>query len=58
MPQQIKAARKLIGGDKVAFKQTVQGVDLTLPAGRRDPIFTVLALTLDQPVLDGTIAAR
>ena len=55
LPQKIKAARKLIGGGKVAFRQTDQGVDLTLPADRRDPFFTVLALKLDQPVPDGTI---
>jgi len=56
LPQKIKAARKLIGGGKVAFKQTDKGVELSLPADRRDPFFTVLALTLDQPVPDGTVA--
>ena len=43
-------------GGKVAFKQTDKGVDLTLSADGRDPFFTVLALTLDQPVPDGTIS--
>lgn len=56
LPQKITAVKKLIDGSKVAFEQTAKGVDLTLAAGKRDPFFTVLALTLDQPVPDGTIA--
>jgi alpha-L-fucosidase len=55
LPENIQTARKLIGGGKVAFKQTDKGVDLTLSADQRDPFFTVLALTLDQPVPDGTV---
>ena len=57
LPQKIKAARKLVDGSKVSFKQTEQGIELTLSAAHRDPIFTVVALTLDQPVSDGTVVA-
>jgi alpha-L-fucosidase len=53
LPQKVTAVKKLIDGSKVAFKQTEKGVDLTLSAGKRDPVFTVFALTLAQPVPDG-----
>jgi len=55
LPQQITAAQKLVGGDQVAFQQTAKGVDLTLAADKRDPFFTVVVLTLDRPVADGTV---
>ncbi|MCX6926023.1 MAG: alpha-L-fucosidase, partial [Verrucomicrobia bacterium] len=54
LPQKVNAAKKVTGGEAVAFKQTEKGIDLTLAAGRRDPLFTVFALTLDAPVADGT----
>jgi len=55
VPPKITAVKKLVDGREVAFKQTAQGVDLTLPADKRDPFFTVLAVTLDQPVPDGIV---
>ena len=55
LPQKITAAKKLTDGSPVAFKHNEAGVDLTLPAAKRDPVFTVLELTLDQPVADGTV---
>jgi alpha-L-fucosidase len=55
LPGKITAVKKLVGGDAVEFKQTEKGVDLTLAAGKRDPIYTVLVLTLDQPVADGLV---
>ena len=55
LPQKVTAVQKVAGGDNVAFQQTEKGVDLTLAADKRDPIFTVLALTLDQPVADGAV---
>jgi alpha-L-fucosidase len=53
LPQKVTAAVKVVGGEAVAFQQTDKGIDLTLAAERRDPFFTVIALTLDQPVEDG-----
>ena len=35
-----------------------KAIDLTLATDRRDPLFTVIALTLDAPVADGTVALR
>jgi alpha-L-fucosidase len=55
MRQKIKAAVNLTDGTKVGFKQTDTGVDLTMSADGRDPFFTVMALTLDQPMPDGTL---
>ncbi len=57
LSQHIKSARKLTDGSKVSFKQTDQGVELSLPARQRDTFFTLLALTLDQPVPDGTVVS-
>ena len=57
LPDKIKSVRKLAGGETVAFKQTDKGLDLTLPVARRDPLYTVFALTLDAPVADGTVLA-
>jgi len=55
LPQKITAAKKLAGEGEVAFKQTAKGIDLTLAADKRDPVFTVLALTVDQPLQDGEV---
>ena len=55
LQQKITAAKKLTDGSPVDFKQDDAGVILTLPAATRDPGFTVIALTLDKPVQDGTI---
>lgn len=54
LPGKVTAARNVIGGEAVAFRQTEKGIDLTLAADRRDPFFTVIELTLDAPVPDGT----
>jgi alpha-L-fucosidase len=43
----VTAAKKLARGDEVSFRQTPMGTELTLAAGRRDPFFTVIALTLE-----------
>jgi hypothetical protein len=53
LPQKITQARLPAGGTEVVFKQTPRGVDVTLPAARRDQPVTVIALTLDAPVPDG-----
>ena len=55
LPQKITAAKKLTDGSEVAFKQTDTGVEFTLPADKREPFFTVIALTLDQPAQDGVV---
>ncbi len=55
LPAKITAVKKLIGGDAVEFKQTEKGVDLTLQAAKRDPVYTVLVLTLDKPIADGLV---
>ena len=39
----------------MAFQQTEKGIELALAAVRRDPIFTVFALTLDVPAADGKL---
>jgi len=54
LPQKVKAVKKLVGGEAVAFKQTDKGLDITLASDRRDPLLSVFALTLDAPVADGT----
>ena len=54
LPAKVTAARNVIGGEPVAFRQTEKGIDLTLARDRRDPFYTVIALTLDAPVPDGT----
>ncbi len=51
----MRGVRKVAGGEAVAFRQAEDGTYLTLAADRRDPLFTVLALTLDAPVGDGTV---
>ena len=58
LPQKVKAVKKVVGGEAVAFQQTEKGIDLTLPADRRDPFFTVFALTLDAPVADRVSRGR
>ncbi len=55
LPGKITAVKKLMGGDAVEFKQTEKGVDLTLPAAKRDPIYTVFVLTLDRALADGLV---
>ncbi|MEI6655131.1 MAG: alpha-L-fucosidase [Verrucomicrobiota bacterium] len=55
LPQKITAAKKLVDGSEVAFKQSETGVELTLAAAKRIPFYTVIALTLDQPVPDGVV---
>jgi len=57
LPDKVKAVKLLVGGQTVAFKQTEKGLDLTLSADRRDPLYTVFALTLEAPVADGTVLA-
>ncbi len=54
LPGKVTAARNVVGGEAVAFQQTEKGIDLTLVANCRDPFFTVIELTLDVPVPDGT----
>ncbi len=54
LPGKIVAAKKVVGGEAVAFQQTEAGIVLTMPANRRDPVFTVIALALDKPVEDAT----
>src|SRR6185436_10339894 len=44
LPRRVRAARLLDGGRAVAVQQTASGVTLTLPAGDRDPLDTVVAL--------------
>jgi alpha-L-fucosidase len=55
LPQKITAAKKLIDGSEVTFKQTETGVELTLAADKRVPFYTVIALTLEQPTPDGVV---
>ena len=43
----------LPSGAEAAFTQTVRGVEVTLPAAKRDNPATVIELTLDQPVPRG-----
>ena len=50
LPQKVTAVKKVIDGQPVAFKQTEEGIDLTLEADRRDPLFTVFALFVDAAV--------
>lgn len=57
LQQKITAAKLLRDGSEVVFKQSEQGVDLSLPVEKRDQFYTVLALTLDQPVADGTVVS-
>jgi alpha-L-fucosidase len=47
LPGKVTAAKKLVGGEAVSFQQKEKGIELTLAAGRRDPFYTVIALTLD-----------
>jgi alpha-L-fucosidase len=54
LPGEVTAARNVVGGEAVAFRQTEKGIDLAPAADRRDPFFTVIELTLDAPVPDGT----
>ncbi|MEI6810024.1 MAG: alpha-L-fucosidase [bacterium] len=53
--QKITAAKKLTDGTAVEFKQSEAGIDLTLAADKREPVYTVIALTLDKPVEAGTV---
>jgi len=55
LPQKVTAAKKLTDGGAVAFQQTDAGLELTLAADKRDPGFTVMALTLDQAAQDGVL---
>ncbi len=50
----VTAAKTVAGGEPVVFQQTEKGIDLTRPS-RREPLYTVIALTLDTPVADGTL---
>jgi alpha-L-fucosidase len=54
LPQKVLSVKRVTAGGDVAFKQTEKGIDLTLAADQRDPFFTVIALTVDKPVADGT----
>ena len=54
LPAKVTAARNVVDGKATAFRQTDKGIDLTVPADIRDPFYTVIALTLDAPVADGT----
>jgi len=51
LPRKIKAASVLSGG-KVAFNQTDQAVEITLPVQRIDPIDTLIKLELDGSAMD------
>ncbi|MEI7956418.1 MAG: hypothetical protein WCJ66_14720, partial [Verrucomicrobiota bacterium] len=55
LPQKITAAKKLIDGSEVAFKQSDTAVELTLDPSQRVPFYTVIALTLEQAVADGVV---
>jgi len=48
LPQKVLAA-KIMSGGKVGFRQTVDAVSITVPAADRDPVNTVVELTLDGP---------
>jgi hypothetical protein len=43
--QRVKSARLLHGGE-VKWKQTVSGLDVTVPTGQRDPLDTIVELTI------------
>lgn len=58
LPWKVTAAKKVADSSPVPFTQSEKGLDLMLPADRRDPFFTVLALTLDAPIPDGMLLAR
>ena len=47
--ERVMAARVLTGGN-VTFLQTATGIDVTVPDADRDPVDTVVVLTLDRPV--------
>ena len=53
LPWKVMAVKQLAGGKDVPFQQTGQGIDISLAADHRDPLFTVFALTVDQSVADG-----
>ena len=50
IPRKILKAAVLPTRDQIAFAQTANGVELTLPAAQRDTPVTVIELTLDQPL--------
>lgn len=53
LPAKVLGAQLLASGETVAFEQTDKGLTITVPAEKRDALFTVVALTLDQPLPDG-----
>lgn len=53
----VKRAR-LLGGGTLVHRQTPQGIEVTVPASRRDPIDTIVVLELARPLAAGQPAGR
>jgi alpha-L-fucosidase len=53
LPQKVTGARLIPGREKVEFSQGDRGIDISVPAARRDPTCTVVELALDRPVEPG-----
>ena len=51
LPSRVRSCG-LVSGDAVPYAQTRTGIEVTVPAARRQPPCTVLELTLDKPVGD------
>ncbi|MDA1045023.1 MAG: hypothetical protein O3C57_07350 [Verrucomicrobia bacterium] len=55
LTQKVKSAKTLVEEHEVEFSQTEDGLTFSLSRENRDPSYTVIVLTLDAPVADGTI---
>lgn len=52
IPRKVKSAKILGGGQKVTFKQGKDGITLSVPKEQRQPMNTVVVLTLDGSAMD------
>lgn len=57
LPQTVLAAQTM-SGEAIEFEQSDEGLRLSVPEALRDDIVTVLALTLDAPIEEGTLFPR
>ncbi len=53
LPTKVLEAKKLVGGDLVAVKESGSKTELTLAANKHDPVFTVIELKLEKGTPDG-----
>ena len=50
LPDRSVTAATLLDGTGLGFRQHAGELAITVPAGRRDPVDTIIELTMDRPV--------